>query len=48
MHEIGIGNATVPLGRTHEPHVSNSLRALIGWAILMFGMLVAIINRQRR
>jgi hypothetical protein len=48
MHDIGLGDATVPEGRTHEPDIADSLRALIGWGILTFGMLVAIINRQRR
>ena len=48
MHDLGLGDATVPEGRTHEPDVTNSLRALIGWGILTSGMLIAIINRQRR
>ena len=48
MHDIGLGNAIVPDGRTHEPDVTNSLRALIGWGILTFGMAIAIITRQRR
>ena len=48
MHEISTGHAIVLKGRTDEPGISTSLRALIGWGILTFGMLVAIINRQRR
>ncbi len=48
MQEISTGHAIVLKGRTHEPDVSTSLRALIGWGILTLGMLVAIINRQRR
>jgi len=48
MHDLGLGEAAVPEGRTHEPDVTNSLRALIGWGILTFGMAIAIITRQRR
>ena len=48
MHDIGLGNAAVPEGRTYEFDVTNGLRALIGWGILTFGMVIAIITRQRR
>ena len=48
MHEISTGHTIVLKGRTDEPDSSTGLRALIGWGILTFGMLVAIINRQRR
>ena len=47
MHDIGLGDAIMPDDRTHEPDVINSLRALIGWAVLTLGMLVAITTRQR-
>ena len=48
MHEISRGNTVVLKGQIDEPDISTSLRALIGWGILTLGMLVAIINRQRR
>ncbi len=48
MHEISTGHTIVLKGRTDEPDVFTSLRALIGWGILTLGMLVAMINRQRR
>ncbi len=47
MHDLGTHRAPVPNSRAHDPDISDSLRALIGWGILTLGMLVAITTQQR-